>query len=326
MKRSAGVTVVAVVSLLGSVLALCFGVLTGVMAFVMPRPASAPGLPPTAMLVTAGVIYFLPGVWGLLSGIGLIRLKNWARISTIVFGSLLIMVGGFTGVMVVFLSTMGLTPPDQVNSATAASVMAVMRGMMTGLAVAQLGIGIWWVVFLTRPKVAAQFTGGATVMEGTASGRPISITIIAWFMLLGVLGSIFPLVVHSPVPFFLTTFSGLPATLYLIAMIVVVAYCGVGLLRLQPMARLLAIGYFAFGLVNTAVFALIPGGHARMAALFEWQQTHMTGFVPAADQAPAPFDVVNLIYYSMAASTLLMLVPLYFLVTNKRAFESAAKG
>ena len=99
MKRSAGVTVIAVVALLGSVLAMCFGVLTGVMAFVMPRPASAPGLPPTAMLVMGGAIYFLPGVWGLLSGIGLIRLKNWARISTIVFGALLILLGGFSAVM-----------------------------------------------------------------------------------------------------------------------------------------------------------------------------------------------------------------------------------
>src|SRR5580765_202700 len=105
MKRSAGVTVIAVVSLLGSVLAMCFGVLSGAMAFLAPRRESGP--PPTALLVIAGAVYFLPGVWGLVSGIGLIKLKNWARISTIVFGVLLILAGGFTAVMVAIMSTIG---------------------------------------------------------------------------------------------------------------------------------------------------------------------------------------------------------------------------
>jgi hypothetical protein len=323
MKRSAGVTVIAVVSLLGSVLALCLGVLTGVMAFVMPLPASPP--PPPAMLAAAGAVYFLPGVWGLVSGVGLIRLKNWARISTIVFGVLMILGGGFTAVMMALMSTMGLgvPPSDQIDPATAARVMTMMRGAIGALALGELGVGAWFVVFLTRPKVAEQFGGAGTAASGTASGRPISISIIAWLMLIGAVLSTVPLILHSPAPFFLTTLSGLPAALYLITVVVLVAYCGVGLLRLQETARLVSIGYFVFGLVNSAVFALAPGGRDRMAALLAQQQAMTSAFMPGTPSTP-PFDPMNVVYYTMAAATILLLVPLYFLVTNKRAFESPA--
>jgi hypothetical protein len=318
MKRSAGVTTIAIVSLLGSALALCMGVLTGVMAFLIPRSTSP--APPAAALAVAGAFYFLPGVWGLLSGIGLIRLKNWARISAIVFGVLLLLAGAFTAVMTAIMWKAGLPAGDQIDPVRAASVLAIVRGMMAALALGEIGIGAWFVVFLTRPKVAAQFKGGTTATAGTASGRPISITIIAWFMLVGVLGVILPLVVHVPVPLFLTTLEGLPATAYLIAMAGVAAYSGVGLLRLQPMARLAAIGYFVFGILNTTVFTLAPGWHERLAVLVERQQAMTAAFVPASPTPPL-FDPVNVIYASLGASALLMLVPLYFLVTNKRAFE-----
>jgi hypothetical protein len=325
MKRSAGVTVTAIVSLLGSALAVCFGILTGVLPFVMSQTASEP--PPTGLLVIAGAVYFLPGVWGLLSGIGLIRLKNWARISTIVFGALLILFGGFTAVMAAIMATMGLGLPssDQIEPATAARVMIFMRGFMGVLALGEIGIGVWWVVFLTRPKVAAQFGGAGTAAFETGSGRPISISIIAWLMLIGIVGAIFALVMHSPVPLFTTTLSGLPAAVYMIAMIVAVAYCGVGLLRLQPAARLGAIAYFVFGLVNTTVFAVAPGGHARMAALIERQQAMMPMFRLGDPAAPMFFDPVNMIYWSMLVGSILTFVPLYFLVARKRAFESSAK-
>lgn len=327
MRRSAGVTAIAVVSLLGSVLVMCLGVSSAAAVFLVPRSTSSPSspVPPAALLVVAGAFYFLPGVWGLVSGIGLIRLRNWARISTIVFGVLLILFGILTAVMMAIMFASGLPAGEQFDPAKAASVLAIMRGLLGALVLVEISIGAWWVVFLTRPKVAEQFGGTGTAASGTASGRPISITIIAWVMLIGVVGVIFPLVMHTPVPFFLTTLSGLPAALYMIAMAVTVAYSGVGLLRLQPTARLVAIGYTVFAFVNTTVFTLLPGGRARLGGMMEQQRAMTSVLIPGTSSAP-PFDPVTMIYFSMATGTILMAVQLYFLVTRKRAFETPARG
>src|SRR5436190_21914152 len=128
MNRSAGVTAIAIVTLLGSALAVCVGVLTGVAAFMMPRSEPAP--PAAPLFAVAIVVYILPGIWGLLSGIGLLRLKNWARISTIVFGALLILFGGFSVVMAIIMSRMSFPASQHIDPAQAASAMALMRGIM----------------------------------------------------------------------------------------------------------------------------------------------------------------------------------------------------
>src|SRR5262252_7423540 len=113
MQRSAGVTALAIVALLGSALVICVGLLTGVAAFSIPR--SQPALSAAPVFAVAIVVYVLPGIWGLLSGIGLLRLKNWARISTIAFGALLILLGGFSVAMTFLMSSMTLPSSEQVN-------------------------------------------------------------------------------------------------------------------------------------------------------------------------------------------------------------------
>src|SRR5262249_60830903 len=50
-----------------------------------------------AILVLGTLMYLLLAIWGLASRIGLFRLRNWARNSTIVFSALFILMGGFGG-------------------------------------------------------------------------------------------------------------------------------------------------------------------------------------------------------------------------------------
>ena len=97
MQRSPGVVAVAVAVLVGSILIIALGVLTAGLALVIPRippPQGRPPLPVVGFLLLGSLTYLLPGIWGVVSGIGLLRLKNWARISTIVFAVL----AGFAGV------------------------------------------------------------------------------------------------------------------------------------------------------------------------------------------------------------------------------------
>jgi hypothetical protein len=88
VNRSAGVTVIAVLAIVGSAGALGMAGLTllGLLAGrgVTP-PESFPGSPALfrTVLLLVPFRYVLPGVWGIVSGVGLLQLKNWARISTI---------------------------------------------------------------------------------------------------------------------------------------------------------------------------------------------------------------------------------------------------
>src|SRR5215472_18074603 len=98
MNRSVGVTVIAIVVLIGSALVLGVGALAiiGVVAgSTGPPPNNFPGSPMffRTFILMVPLIYILPAIWGIVTGVGLLQLKNWGRISIIVFSVLLLLVG-----------------------------------------------------------------------------------------------------------------------------------------------------------------------------------------------------------------------------------------
>ena|ERR1051325_8845658 len=73
-----------------------------------PPDANDSRLPPiffNVFRIVLPLFYALPAIWGIVSGIGLLQLKNWARISTIIFSVLLIVFGvfGMLSSMIFFL-------------------------------------------------------------------------------------------------------------------------------------------------------------------------------------------------------------------------------
>jgi hypothetical protein len=343
MKRSAGVTVIAILSLLGSLLTFAVGILMLVVMIVAPvsRSNQLPLSPMffKVMFLLGSLMYLLPAVWGIVTGIGLWRLKNWARISIIVFSVLLILMGGFSGLM-----TLVVPIPTTPENALDPSVVTGIRLGMGGFMLALAGVGVWWLVFFNRAKVKEQFgqfpqtlaslsqpqTGypgqGASVgaADSGASGRPLSITIIAWFLLIGCLFIPLSLVLRSPAILFTKLLTGWPAVLFFLSYAAVQACIGVGLLRLKPVARTAAIIYFIFGVLNGAVFYLAPGGHARMLALMESQQSMFPWMRLIQDQPAFHFDPTPFIAMGAVSGLIGITVPLYFLITRKVAFEKAA--
>ena len=92
-KPSAGITASAVIALLGSVLAVLFAglmMLSGlaVLTSTAARPPDQP-LPSVAAIAIMAGVEFGFGAWGIVSAVGLLRLKNWARVCFVVFGGLL---------------------------------------------------------------------------------------------------------------------------------------------------------------------------------------------------------------------------------------------
>jgi hypothetical protein len=151
MTRSVGVTVNAVVALLGSVLALAMAglmVFTAVFALQSapvdtPKEFPLPAVYLKAFMVLMPLVYALPAVWGICTGIGLLRLKNWARISTIVFGGLLAAFGLFGAFSALMVSLVTLPSASNVDPA----FMAMFRVVMVLFAMGELGLGSWWLLF-----------------------------------------------------------------------------------------------------------------------------------------------------------------------------------
>ena len=83
--RSAGITVIAVLQLIGSALLLALAALMAFAMIMATPPPNDPRLPPlffTMMRVVLPFFYAIPAVWGIVTAVGLLQLKNWARIST----------------------------------------------------------------------------------------------------------------------------------------------------------------------------------------------------------------------------------------------------
>lgn len=152
----------------------------------------------------------------------------------------------------------------------------------------------------------------------------MSITIIGWYLLVGALLIPINLFLRTPATLLLNIVTGWSATVYFVAVFGVHVYLGVGLLRLQPMARLTGIVYFAFAFINSAVFFFAPGGLARMAKLLEIQHSLFPWMRPMAGPYAFPFDVRPFMMIGATVGLAFILVPLCFLIINRQAFARSA--
>lgn len=280
--RSAGITVIAVLQLIGSALLLALAAFMAFAMIVATPPANDPRLPPgffTAMRVVLPLFYALPAVWGIVTAVGLLQLKNWARISTIIFSVLLMVFGAF-GIltsMVFFLK-----PPA--GNGVDPKMFSIIGAVSAAFALAQIGIGIWWMVFFNRAGVKAEFLpqlfpyplagqGAApyaidmphsatppppslstSAEVATPPGistlatppitapqrptRPLSISIIAWFLLASCIFVPFTLFLHPPVALLTTILSGWQAVVFMLLSAALNIYIGIALLQMKPAGRL----------------------------------------------------------------------------------------
>src|SRR5262249_6225820 len=160
MKRPVGITVSAVIAIIGSAFSVLMGVLmvvSSIMTRNMPIPAPSPDQPvppiaPAIMVSFISIFYAGSGVWGTVSAIGLLRRRNWARICFAVFGGILCLLSAF-GVLG-SLAAIWFVPQ------TLPAGNTVPPGLLTGMfvafgAIALLfaALGIWWMIYFNRPKV-----------------------------------------------------------------------------------------------------------------------------------------------------------------------------
>jgi hypothetical protein len=323
MKRSAGVTISALAVLLGCGLLL---VATAFMALGLSEIAATGSSPPITKSFGAVLILFMLALatWGIATGINLLQLREWARISMLVFCGLLL-VTSIPGILMMLFVPFP-APPTAPDPELMRRVMAATRVGMVIFYALMTALGVWWLYFFNSRPVKDQFRApGAQapsspspwVPAGLASTsalpkRPISITIIAYLSLFGAcLLPIFQLT-HIPMMFMGIFYTGWKASLIIMGFMTVQILMAFGLLKLEPWGRSLAIYYFNFAIFNSLISVILPGAQAR----FDEAAVMMQGSV-GLPASPAKFPIWTGLLFGLP----LIAIQLWFVVTRKQAFE-----
>ena len=301
MSRPVGVIASAIVAILGSILALLVAVLLAATPFIA---TAQPQPPNSAQFAIAGAAMFaaLGGI-GIWTSVGLFRLRSWARTSILV-------IAGFVAAVSIFalLVSLAVPVPPEVTADTkriVRSAAAVMFGI-------PLIVAVWWLIQFNTASTKAAFASPAS---GPESSRPLSITIIGWASIIGAAFGFFPILARLPVFLFGAVFNGWIAGVIYGFFVALSLYIGKGLLDLRERARILAIGWWAFGFVHLIVVTLVPSVRQRM---FELQRT-----IEQPQPNPIPFDQGAFTYVLLAFSAILGAVTIWFLIRNRSAFVRA---
>jgi hypothetical protein len=302
MSKPVGVTMSAIVAIIGSILALLFAVLSTASLFI---ETAKPQPPNSAQFVIAGAAMFaaLAGI-GLWTSVGLFRLRPWARISILVFAGLLA-----AGSILSLLMTMAVPMPSN----TTAGMQHTFRMVIAAMVGIPLAIAVWWLIQFNTQSTKAAF---ASSIPEAAPLRPLSITIIGWWIIVGSVSCLFLILARMPVFLFGAIFNGWTAGVIYLLLGALSVYIGKGLLDLRERVRILAIAWFAFSFVQLSLVTLVPSLRQRMLAMqrgFEQNQPN-----------PIPFDQSMMANVILAFIGILVAIAIWFLMRDRAAFVRRA--
>lgn len=264
-RPSGSVVAAGIVAIVGSCLAI-LGCGLGLIGTTMLPTTSPNGaeLPSTVKAMAAAVMFFFLAiaVFGVFTGAGILRLKNWARISAMVWAGFTACLGSISLLFAMFV------PLPNPPAATPVPVMAVRVFLFVFYAI-PVGIGVWWLILFNRPAVRAQFAGTAPLAQPQAAKGPrcpLPVTVIAAF-----LGCSFVLVLFlalSGFPFPVVLFAHrirgqLGAGIFALTSVLTLA-AAIGLWRLKRWSYPLIIGLQAFWLASGTMTFLSPSYERTM--------------------------------------------------------------
>lgn len=333
MARSVGITISAVIVFIGCAFVLLFGGLAALGSAMMSLhpAANVPSFVGYFAIIEAVFALGFSGT-GIGTGVGLINTKEWARISIIAFAAFLAICTIPTALILAFV------PVTIAKDANLPSSFALVFRVGMVLFYGALGaLAIFWLYFFNRASIKAQFRearpegsvlpvslaiASANPSPSTRT-KPLSITIIAWFLI--VCSALMPFSLlysravfqNVPMPFcFLGFFLyGRTAAMIVFIWTAVQIAAAVGLLKLRNWGRHTTIGLQFLGIANVLLLVAIPANRARFQHIY-------AAMASAALQAPQPMSFSLPVWFGMIGSLPVFLVILWFLITRKQAFAS----
>jgi len=254
---SGSVIAAAVVAIAGSVLTILVFSLV-LLSFALVGSAQTPETPAflKIALEIMFVLFLCVAIFGVVTGVGLIRLRNWARISALVWAGVCSFFGAF-GVLIVSIAPFP-TPPNIPPQS-----MSIFRGVALFMYLVPLLIGVWWLILFNRKSIKAQFAGQNIAGDPILQQKPrcpTPIAVLAWIYIVSVLNFVVFLFLPFRMPVFLFghVVSGAAGKIVLILSCLLFATAGVGLLKLKPWSYPLTIGMQVFWLASGVVSMLNP--------------------------------------------------------------------
>jgi hypothetical protein len=344
MARSTGITVSAILVIIGSAFTVLFGALMllgSALTLNLGRAADAP-VDVRYVLIVESFVFFAFGGWGLASGIGLLKTKEWARVSTLVYAAILLFLSLPAAIAVALVPFPNTPVADDPNHPL--NIMLLVRVCGTLLYAMFAALGAYWLYFFNTQKVKAQFraapqpsTGiGQAEIPGSPSGmpsvrfgpdqrvRPLSITIIGWYLIIA--SALAPLSIafvntlfsRLKLPFFFLGFFLFGPNVYLVltvwmAMQLVAA---VGLLKLKPWGLFATIALQCMTLMNMVMMVAIPANRLRFQQIMDTIRFSANG----RTYYSSPMFPM---WIGILSSLPIVVVILFFLISQKRYFNSA---
>jgi hypothetical protein len=317
------------VAIVGSALVLIGTALAIVAILTIPFSQAAPQVPGftrdlrNLAVGSMGSMACL-AAFGIVTGVGVIRLKNWARISVLVWSGLTAVM---CGLGLVFLVFMPLPMPP--NSPTPGSTLTFVRVTDGLFDTVPLGIAIWWLILFNRKGIAAQFvpagagspvdaSGFPVEMTSTRRPLPLPITVLAVFLMLSSLSWIFLFFVRVPMVLFGHAFHGLAGTTLLIVSSLVSTAAGIGLLYRKSWSYSLTLGLQVLWFLSGLVTLLSP----KLADLMREVMSSMT-FSAAA---PPEFSIEQMRRMSADGLIIPVLIGALLIYYRARFLQASASS
>lgn len=315
MQRSIGVTLSAVVVLIGCAMCLLFAVL---LAFSTQMAPAASALPILRGALAFDIVLDLAFVcWGVTSAIGLLQLQQWARISMLVF----------SGIMIVFClipMAIFLFIPIPQPAAAPANLMFFIRVFLELFYGFFVALGAFWIYFFNRRSVKEQFKGRGVVETGisgahtieTGLKKPIPIVVLAVLLIVAGCSLVAMLFLRTPILLFSYPLQGSAGKIVLLLLAAASIGTGVGLFRLRRWGWVVALMLQAFNILNAACFFLVPGGAERLNTALAQQYGAMR--IPAPPQL---YPMGSMLRVSVGLGIVFAIALIWILVAYRKAFR-----
>jgi hypothetical protein len=336
MKRPVGLILSAIVLSLVALFLLLTAALMTLAGIFAGHQLSTPAVPHFALylMIAFSVLYAVLATWAILTVIGIVRLRSWARYSILIIGGGLAVFNilAIAGTVAGALLTRTMLPTLQAQQPPVdPHIMSVVFLVMTAIYLLVAGVGIWWLIYFNLRSTRELFSNQAMLHSPTGStstssstGRlsqtPTAIKIIGGFFLFS--GVTCLLCVFLPFPVFLLGFILPPVAGHVIYLCfaLLAAWIGYGLLLLKESARRLTIGFLLFGCCNV-VLATLPSYQAQL----RLYMTQLAPYIPAMPGQPQmPFSISTIILLSCIWSLIVYGLIFWLLHRHRAAFHAPA--
>jgi hypothetical protein len=316
-KASVAVLISGILAILGSAFAILGASVSLLGLYLTPRPEPRSAMPAYATAVAAVGMLIILGlaVFGIITGIGLIRLRNWARLSILIWSAITVFFGAAALAFLLAIPFPASPGGPLLNPSAVKVVVAIVYGV-------PVVISIWWLLLFNKKSTKEQFTAASSPgVEGTlpAPDCPLLVQVIAVFFLFSLLWVVCLPFMHIPIPIIFfghrSSGTGGKALFGLTSMLLAVG--AIGLLKLQKWSYPLVLGVQSFWLISAAVSTLSPTYTGIMQGLLSEMQP------PTA--AAIAFSVGQLRFMSFIGILFSLLI-LGILVFYRRRFMEAASA